>query len=358
MLPTELFTGLAVLELSSVLAGPLAGSFFAELGAKVTKVENKRSGGDVTRQWKLPEEDPGLPAGAYYYSANYGKKVVFLDFQDNNDRQLLDNLLESHDIILTNFQKKVASRFDLEPATLHQRFPEKIILQLDAYSYEDPRPGFDLVMQAETGFISMNGTTEGFLCKMPVALIDILASHQLREAALIALLKKQKTGEGSLVHVSLYQSGIASLANQASNYLMAGKIPKPMGTLHPNIAPYGDLFYSSDKVFFMLAIGSDHQFEKLVKTLNFSENNYVKFVTNFDRLSLRAELQKVLQSVFTQKTFENLVDIFRECDVPFAEVKNMAEVFENPLSQEMILEQVSESGEKAYSVRNIAFRFC
>lgn len=357
MLTKDLFADISVLELSSVLAGPLAGSFFAELGALVTKVENKRSGGDITRQWKLPEEDPGIPAGAYYYSANYGKKVIFLDFQDRAERQLLDNLLVSHDIILTNFQKKVASRFDLEPDTLHQRFPEKIILQLDAYSYEDPRPGFDLVMQAETGFISMNGTAEGFLCKMPVALIDILASHQLREAALIALLKKQKSGEGSLVHVSLYQSGIASLANQASNYLMAGRIPKPMGTLHPNIAPYGDLFYSSDKLFFMLAIGSDLQFEKLVKTLNFSETNYVRYASNFDRLSHRAELHKVLQSVFTQKTFENLVDIFRECDVPYAEIKNLAEVFNTPLSREMILEQATENGRKAYSVSNIAFRF-
>jgi crotonobetainyl-CoA:carnitine CoA-transferase CaiB-like acyl-CoA transferase len=357
VVPKELFAGLTVLELSSVLAGPLAGSFFAELGAKVTKVENKRSGGDITRQWKLPEEDPAAPAGAYYHAANYGKKAVFLDFQNHNDRQTLDDLIKSHDIILTNFQKKVAVKFNLEPAALHERYPEKIIIQLDAYDYDDPRPGFDLVMQAETGFISMNGTTEGFLCKMPVALIDILASHQIREAALIALLKKEKTGKGSLVHVSLYRSGIASLANQASNYLMAGRIAKPMGTLHPNIAPYGDLFYSADKVFFMLAVGSDHQFEKLWKTLNFSETNYVNFVTNFDRLRHRADLQKELQTVFSQKTFENLQDIFGKCDVPYAEIKNMAEVFENPLSREMILEEKSEKGQMAYSVSNIAFRF-
>ena len=96
--------------------------------------------------------------------------------------------------------------------------------RLNAYDYEDPRPGFDLIMQAETGFISMNGTEKGELCKMPVAMIDIMASHQIREAILIALLQRQHSQKGSLIHVSLYQSGIASLANQASNYLTAGKI--------------------------------------------------------------------------------------------------------------------------------------
>lgn len=357
MLPKDLFADLSVLELSSVLAGPLAGSFFAELGATVTKVENKSSGGDITRQWKLPEEDPSAPAGAYYYSANYGKKTFFLDFHDSSDKDFLEELIQKNDIILTNFQKRTATKFDLEPSALHERYPEKIIIQLDAYTYDDPRPGFDLVMQAETGFISMNGTTEGFLCKMPVALIDILASHQIREATLIAMLRKQKTGQGSLAHVSLYQSGIASLANQASNYLMAGRIPKPMGTLHPNIAPYGDLFYSCDKVLFMLAVGSDQQFEKLWKTLNFSETNYVNFVNNSDRLRHRTELQKELQTVFNQNTFENLQDIFRKCGVPFSRIKNLAEVFENPLSREMILEQTTEGGKKAYSASNIAFRF-
>jgi crotonobetainyl-CoA:carnitine CoA-transferase CaiB-like acyl-CoA transferase len=357
VLPKDLFSSLTVLELSSVLAGPLAGSFFAELGAVVTKVENKKTGGDVTRQWKLPEEDPSAPAGAYYYAANYGKEVVFLDFNHPEDYIQLNTLIESHDIILSNFQKKVAEKFDLCPESLHKKYPEKIILQLNAYNYDDPRPGFDLIMQAETGFISMNGTEEGFLCKMPVAMIDIMASHQIREAALIALFKKEKTGKGSLVHISLYQAGIASLANQASNYLMAGHIAKPMGTLHPNIAPYGDLFYSEDKIFFFLGVGSDNQFKKLWKTLNFSEANFVKFLTNFSRLTNRTALQKELQTVFSQKTFKALSNHFRECDVPYAEIKNMEEVFENPLSKQMILHEEIKDGMKAFSVSNIAFLF-
>jgi crotonobetainyl-CoA:carnitine CoA-transferase CaiB-like acyl-CoA transferase len=348
------FSNLKVLELSSVLAGPLAGSFFSELGAKVTKVENKISGGDITRQWLLPEEDPRKKAGAYYYAANYNKDVVFLDFNQKEDMDILTSFVQSHDVIITNFQKKVAQKYKLEPHTLYEDYPEKIIVQLNAYDYEDPRPGFDLIMQAETGFISMNGTESGELCKMPVAMIDIMASHQIKEAVLIALLQRQMSGKGSLIHVSLYQSGVASLANQASNYLTAGKIAKPMGTLHPNIAPYGDLFFSSDGHTFFLGVGSDVQFQKLRKTLNFSEKDYVIFANNSNRLQNRTELQILLQSVFTRKTMMELELCFLSSGIPFAGIKNIKEVFENALSKKMIKDQ-TENGEVFYSVSNIAF---
>ncbi|MFZ1704221.1 MAG: CoA transferase [Saprospiraceae bacterium] len=352
-----IFSNLKILELSSVLAGPLAGSFFAELGAQVTKVENKLSGGDITRQWKLPEENQEAASGAYYHSANYGKQVVFLDFNDTKDKNTLANLIESSDIIISNFQKKVAEKFDLSPDTLHKKFPEKIIAQLNAYNYEDPRPGFDLIMQAETGFISMNGTTDGTLCKMPVAMIDIMASHQIREAILIALLHKGSSGKGSLIHVSLFQSGIASLANQASNYLMAGKVAKPLGTLHPNIAPYGDLFKSSDGIIFLLGVGSDHQFKKLCDILNFPEEISVNYFNNSTRLQKRKNLQEILQAVFSQKTFQYLQSSFRMYDIPFAEIKNIGEVFQNSLSQSMVLQEKMENGQKTFSVSNIAFQF-
>jgi crotonobetainyl-CoA:carnitine CoA-transferase CaiB-like acyl-CoA transferase len=353
----DIFQDISVLELSSVLAGPLAGSFFSECGAKVTKVENKTAGGDITRQWKLKEENPESTAGAYYYAANYNKEILLLNFADRDEFAQLLALVVDNDIILSNFQKRVAQKYDLEPHKLFEKYPDKIIVQLNAYDYDDPRPGFDLIMQAETGFISMNGTESGELCKMPVAMIDIMASHQIREAILIALLKKEKTGLGSLVHISLFQSGIASLANQASNYLMAGVIPGPMGTLHPNIAPYGDLFRSSDGVNFFLGIGSDHQFKKLWETLNFFDQNDVTFVRNQDRLFNRKALHEILQSVFSLKTIEFLSSVFQNCDIPFAVIKNLKEVFESPLCQSMILTQTTEEGTNAYSVSNIAFRF-
>ena len=170
-------------------------------------------------------------------------------------------------------------------------------------------------------------------------------------------MKKEKTGLGSLIHISLFQSGIASLANQASNYLMTGVVPKPMGTLHPNIAPYGDLFVSSDGIRFFLGIGSDYQFKKLWETLNFSNKNDVTFVRNQDRLFNRKALHEILQTVFTQKTIEFLSTVFQKNDIPFAVIKNVKEVFESPLCRSMVLTQTTEEGTNAYSVSNIAFCF-
>lgn len=357
MLPIPFPAGLKVLELASVLAGPLAGSFLAELGAEVTKVENKKQGGDVTRQWKLPSENLEVNEGAYYASANYGKKTMFLDFSDPGDISTLFELISKNDIILSNFQKRVAEKFKITPGELFKQYPEKIIIQLNAFEYDDPRPGFDLIMQAETGYISMTGTENGDLGKLPVPMIDILAGHQIKEAVLLALLKKQATGQGSLVHVSLFQSALTGLVNQASNYLMANVVAKPMGTLHPNIAPYGDIFYSKDKIAFFLGIGSDDQFKKLWKTLNFLEEIPINFVTNTDRLTYRKTLHAELQHQFSQFEFHEWEKRWLDNNIPFARIKNIKEVFEDDLSKKMIRESFSESGEKRLTVSQLAFRF-
>ena len=210
------------------MAGPLVGSFFAELGADVIKIENKLTKGDATRQWKLTTEDTEATVSAYYCAANYGKNVQLLDLSDEKERQTIDQLLAESDVVISNFQKKTAEKLKLTPEYINAKFPHLIFAQLSAYTYDDPRPGYDLVMQGETGWISMNGIDNQHMAKLPVAIIDIIAAHQMKEAVLIALLKKMKDGKGSVVHVSLYKSAISALANQASNFLMAGHIPKPI----------------------------------------------------------------------------------------------------------------------------------
>ncbi|HRG42607.1 MAG TPA: CaiB/BaiF CoA-transferase family protein, partial [Saprospiraceae bacterium] len=291
------FEGLKVLDLSAILAGPLVGSFFAELGADVIKIENKLTKGDATRQWKLTTEDPEATVSAYYCAANYGKDVQLLDLSDEKKRQRIDQLLAESDVVISNFQKKTAEKLKLNPEYICTKFPNLIFAQLSAYTYDDPRPGYDLVMQGETGWISMNGIDGQHMAKLPVAIIDIIAAHQMKEAVLIALLKKMKDGKGSVVHVSLYKSAISALANQASNYLMAGHIPKPLGTLHPNIAPYGDVFSTSDGQKLILAVGSDAQFKKLWFSLTSDEDFYHKFALNSQRISVRSLLQETLQQL-------------------------------------------------------------
>jgi crotonobetainyl-CoA:carnitine CoA-transferase CaiB-like acyl-CoA transferase len=179
--------------------------------------------------------------------------------------------------------------------------PKLIYGQITGYGTDDNRVGYDAVIQAESGFMDLNGEKEGTPVKMPVALIDILAAHHLKEGLLLALLKREKTGEGSLVEVSLIQAALSSLANQATNWLVAKKLPTRQGSAHPNIAPYGDSFLTKDGKRILLAVGSDRQFTDLVNTLGIEDNvldlgNWaleIKFLTNQQRVEKRPELNKI-----------------------------------------------------------------
>jgi len=213
-------------ELAAVLAGPAVGMFFAELGAKVLKVEHPGLGGDMTRKWKLKEEKKDAPVSAYYASVNFGKEVLWLDLGEEKDREKLLEELSDTDILISNFKRKSAIRMGLNPAKLLARFPKLIYGQIDAFGAEEERPAFDAVLQAEVGLMFMNGYPDAQPAKLPVALIDVLAAHQLKEGLLMALLERGQSGKGQLVSTSLFDAAVCSMANQASNYLMAGKIAR------------------------------------------------------------------------------------------------------------------------------------
>ena len=340
-----------VVELASVLAGPLVGSFCAELGAKVIKIENSKTNGDVTRKWKLPQEDPDTNISAYYASANYNKDVIMLDLKKQEDYNKLISEIADADIIISNYQKQTAKSLMIDFDTLMALNPSLIFVQLNAFDYDDPRPGYDLVMQAETGYISMCGTTGGELAKMPVALIDVLAAHQMKEALLLAMINKLKTNKGAVVHISLYKSGISALANQAANYLSAGCVPQPMGTLHPNIAPYGDLFRCSDGTVFMLAVGSDEQFGNLGKTLSLDVESLLYFCSNQNRVLDRSKLCKVLSDKFQDIDWESLKLKFEKYKIPYCVIKDLSMVFEDKQAMKMVKRHM---GDMAY-ISNIAF---
>lgn len=351
---TDILKDLVVVELSSVLAGPLAGSFLAEHGAEVIKIENKKSGGDVTRQWKLGDEKSDTAISSYYASANFGKKVLFLNLNEISDyNEFLDHLKKA-DVVISNFQKRTATKLKVDYESIVSIVPKIIYAQLVAYSWDDPKPGYDLVMQAETGFISMNGSLDGEVAKMPVALIDVIAGHQIKEAILLGLLSREKRGIGCYTEVSLYKSGISGLANQASNYLMSGHVAKPLGTLHPNIAPYGDIVVTKDKKNIILAIGSDKQFEKLGKTLKLATNLLHTFRFNKNRVSKREELMLHIRSRIEEIDYNSLKMNLLNANIPFCSVAQLDEVFENPLAKEMIIEESIEN-EKTLKVSNTAF---
>lgn len=344
----EIFKGLKVVELASVLAGPAVGMFFAELGAEVIKIENATTGGDVTRTWKLPSENQDDLDSAYFSSVNYGKTHLFFDLENVEDQQKTLDILRGCDVVISNFKNSSAERLGVDYARLKAINPKIIYAQIYGYDAIDDSPAFDVVLQAETGFMHMNGERGGKAVKMPVALIDILAAHQLKEGILIALLQRERTGLGAFVSTSLYESAVASLANQATNWLMAQKIPQRIGSEHPNIAPYGDVFETKDGFEIVLACGTEKQWKNLCDALysaDLKTDNLFK--TNALRVQNREKLVAILRGPISQLERNNLLDLLKQNGVPSGAIRAMNEVFENPLAKGMILEK---------QVKTVAFR--
>ncbi|MEM6395640.1 MAG: CoA transferase [Bacteroidota bacterium] len=345
----QILNHLKIVELASVLAGPAVGQFFSELGAEVIKVENARTGGDVTRSWKLPSEDAGKEDSAYYRAVNWRKQVVALDLRKSKDRETVYALIDQADVVISNFSPAKGKSLGVDGATLRARNPRLIFARLDAFGPKSDRPAYDIVLQAETGFLSMSGTEAGELCRMPVALIDILAAHQLKEGILLALLQRAETGQGATVTTNLYASGLASLANQATNYLIAGHIPQPMGVRHPNIAPYGDLFELANGVRIVLAVGSDRQFEALCQMLGLEL--HPDWETNAKRVMNRSKLIEKLGDMLKLWSWPDFERAANRARIPFGRVRNMGEVFATAQAQAQLLQY--ENGDR--SVRTVAF---
>jgi crotonobetainyl-CoA:carnitine CoA-transferase CaiB-like acyl-CoA transferase len=355
MSTTSLLSGLKVVELATVLAGPAVGRFFAELGAEVIKLENPRTGGDVTRSWKLPSEPPEHPFSAYYASINQGKKTVFADLGTEAGQQTLHTLLQQADVLLVNFKPGDDTKFGVAYGELAPRYPRLIYGHITGYGPQNPRTAFDLVLQAETGFMSMNGTPQSGPMKMPVALIDVLAAHQLKEGILVALLQRMQHGQGGYVHVSLFDAAVASLANQAGNWLMAAHNPGLQGSLHPNIAPYGETFCCSDGRFVVIAAGNDRQFAGFCHACSLPQLiTDPRFHTNSNRVANRNALAELVKPFFARYTAAEILPLLEQNQVPAAIIQQVAEVLENENAAHLIDNQnIGEHAARA--VRTVVF---
>lgn len=351
-----MFSKLKIIDASTVLAGPSVGTFFAELGASVIKIENT-SIKDVTRSWKLPKEDPSSSISAYFSSVNYGKTYVNLNLKDINDHTKFIELIQDADILISNFKRGDEAKLNIEDSFLRSFNPQLIIGKINGFGENIDRVAYDLILQAETGFMSMNGTPDSGPIKMPVALIDVLAAHQLKEGLLISLLERKETQIGRTVCVSLYDAAIASLVNQASNYLMNNHTPKRIGSLHPNIAPYGELFQTKDYDLVTFAIGNDIHFQKLCDYLQINTlPQDKKFNSNQSRVIHRMELFEILQDKIIHLSTEEILTTLINQNVPVGKVKNLQEVFTEEHVKKRILSE-NIDGVPTQRVSSIAFKW-
>lgn len=311
-----------VVELAAVLAGPTVGQFFAELGAEVLKIE--APGGDVTRSWRLPNEQVDAGRSAYFCAANYGKSSRILDLKNNQDRLQLLDILATTDVLLTSYKPGDAAKFGLEVTELQKKFPHLIIGEISGYGSSDPRVGYDAIVQAEAGFTYLNGNHAGDFHKMPVALVDLLAAHQLKQGLLLALLERQQTGRGQVVQVNLLDAAISSLANQATNFLVGKQIPQPMGSDHPNIVPYGSIYHSQDGQAVVIAVGTDKQFALLCQLLKIAVP--AEWTTNAQRVLHRNAIHAQLQAAIALQQADAFLQSCHALQIPCGRVNQMDEV--------------------------------
>ena len=334
---------LKVIDLSTVLAGPSVGTFFAELGAKVLKIEAPGPG-DVTRSWKLPTEDSEDTVSAYFASVNFKKEYLSLDLKQAEDHKRLMHELKYVDILISNFKKGDAQKLNIEDHTLRKANPKLIIGKISGFGEAEDRIAYDLILQAETGFMSINGEYGQAPLKMPVALIDVLAAHHLKEGLLLALLSK----ETKTIHVSLYDAAVTSLMNQASNYLMTGSKPERQGNLHPNIAPYGELFVTSDQKQITFAIGSDKHFKLLCGLLELDDlMKNEKFQSNQNRVKYRKALKEVIAHMVDKQSASEILAACLRLGIPCAEIKSIDVVLKEQKSQKLIRKEAIEGKETA-----------
>jgi crotonobetainyl-CoA:carnitine CoA-transferase CaiB-like acyl-CoA transferase len=325
--------GIRVADFTRVLAGPLCTMVLGDLGADVTKIERPVTGDD-TRSWGPPFLGDDA---AYFYSINRNKRSVVLDLADPSGAEAARVLALDSDVVVENFLPGTMERFGLGYRTLSDANPRLIYCSITAFppgEHQD-RPGYDVMIQAMSGLMSVTGPEGGEPTKVGVALADVITGQNATIGILAALQARERTGRGQRVEVSLFGSTVAALVNQASNYLIGGIVPKPMGNAHPNIAPY-QVFHAADRPF-VLAVGNDEMFVRMCAAIGRPElGGDERFATNEDRVTNRATLLAILEPAFANRQAADLLEALESAGVPCAPVRDLADVFASPEGRQMV----------------------
>ena len=327
-------TGLRVLDLSRILAGPWATQLLADLGAEVIKIERPEKGDD-TRGWGPPfvvgEHDADL-FSAYYLAANRGKKSVGVDLSSREGRDIVASLAKSCDVVVENFKVGGLKRLGLDYYALSAVNPRLIYCSISGFGQTGPckeKPGYDLLVQAMGGLMSITGDPDGEPMKVGVAVADIFTGLYAAVAILAALNERRSSDKGQQIDLALLDVQIATLANQGMNFLASGQAPRRHGNAHPNIVPY-QAFATSDG-HIVVAVGNDAQFARFVAVLGLPElSKDPRFQKNADRVRNRAALIEILGGKI--RTFQKhiLLRKFEAELIPVGPINQMHDVFADP----------------------------
>ena len=314
-------TGVRVLDLTRVLAGPLATMMLGDLGADVIKVERPR-GGDDTRGWGPPFDARG--ESAYFLSINRNKKSVAADLAREPDRELVARLAAEADVVMDNFRPGSLERSGLDPAAFVARHARLVWCTITGFGESSPRPGYDFVVQAERGWMAISGSVEGAPMKAGVALADVVAGKDAAIAVLAALVARGRTGRGGRIFISLAQSASAALVNVAQNALVTGKEAKRWGNAHANLVPY-ELFEARDRAL-VIAVGSDAQWAACTRALGLDELAAdPSLAANAGRLAARERVVGAIARRVRERDAADWCDVLERAGVPCGLVKGVLE---------------------------------
>ncbi|MGO2860862.1 MAG: CaiB/BaiF CoA transferase family protein [Brevibacterium sp.] len=330
-------SGQLVVDFSRVLAGPYSTMMLADLGATVIKVEGPQ--GDDTRNWSPPVRDDDA---TYYLSINRNKYDIVLDFSDAEDLEVAKKLAARADIIVENFKPGGLAKFGLDYDSVTQTNPGVIFASVTGFGAHNPLPGYDLLIQAMSGFMSVTGSPEGSPYRAGVAVFDVITGLHTTIGVLAAVQHKTLTGEGQLVETNLMSSAMSGLVNQSGAYAAAGVTPTRMGNAHPSLYPYQPMATKSGEI--IIAAANDGQFAALAKVLgrpDWSEDErFAKAkVRNANRAELEPELLEALSAHTAQEWFEKLTAV----GLPCAPINSVAEGVER--AKDLGLEPIVETGQ-------------
>jgi crotonobetainyl-CoA:carnitine CoA-transferase CaiB-like acyl-CoA transferase len=314
---------LLVVDFSRVLAGPFCTMTLGDLGAEIVKVE--RPGGDDTRAFGPPFVDGD---STYYLGINRNKRSIVLDLRDAEDLRTARNLAERADVLVENFRPGTMARFGLDEPTLRRANPGLIYCSISAFGPAGGRDlaGYDLLVQALGGLMSITGSDSESPTKVGVALVDVLAGLFAVVGILAALRERDRSGRGQHVEINLMSALLSALANQSASYVLAGEIPRAMGNGHTSIAPY-DTYPTGDGTI-VLAVGNDKQFGQLCDALGISDLAHdPRFLTNELRVRNRAPLRECLERALATNSAKYWSRILPALGVPAGSVNNIAEAF-------------------------------
>lgn len=327
--------GVRVFDLTRVLAGPGATMMLGDMGAEVIKIE-RPGAGDDTRGWGPPflkdGEGNDTSESAYYLCANRNKKSVTLDFTTPQGLAIAKQLIGQCDVLVENYKTGGLDKYGLGYEQLKKEFPRLIYCSLTGFGHYGPykqRPGYDFMIQAMGGIMSLTGEPDGAPYKMAVAYTDVLTGMYAMSGILAALYNREKTGKGQFIDIALLDSQVAALWNMGQNYLTSGLAPKRMGNAHASIVPY-EAFQARDG-WLVLAVGNDRQFQDFCTFAGCSDLAHdARYTHNADRVRHRDTLVPAVRDIIAQHTVDHWVSGLERLNVPCGRVNTLPEVFADP----------------------------